>query len=602
VAGCGRFRVELLAEDAGTRDGAIDCPTACENPHGSADCSSGTCLASCAIGYADCDANPGNGCEVDTAGDDQSCGSCGRTCSNAHGATSCRAGLCVPVCSAGFLSCDDDGTNGCEADLASAGSCGGCDATCTNAHGTTSCIASACAPSCDAGFADCDGDLRNGCEVNLASDPAHCGVCPTACDRDTQICSAGVCQLSPCSAGRGECDSDSTLACETDLTSTLGDCGFCGNLCTAAHGSAACVASACTVASCALGYGDCNGTAGDGCEVTLATSTAHCGGCTNACTNAHGTVSCVGSMCAPACSSGFGDCDTSRPNGCETTLNTVSNCGMCGRVCPANGGTPACSAGVCTTMCNLTGSYALKLTIPVTWPGTGVLSSGSGTYVWWSKLVLTQSGNTLTGTVGACGETVPDFASTPFIGENYGVTYPNTVFDGTPLPSTSTSGTVSAPSPGSAFALARSAILIGVSMADPVYGAWPSAGGVTSSDGDGDGKPGITAPYKSGGSYDAAPLNSLGTARASRAYLASRAVFTLNGTLDSCSQASGTASVQYIDYHTIGCLRTSGSDCSSGEWGYLDNNGPDYQVNPATYRLVKLPGAGTCAEVRAAAP
>jgi hypothetical protein len=275
---------------------------------------------------------------------------------------------------------------------------------------------------------------------------------------------------------------------------------------------------------------------------------------------------------------------------------------MCGRVCPASGGTPACSSGVCTTSCNLSGAYALKLAIPVTWSGTSVLAAGSGTYSWWSKLVLTQGGNTLTGTVVACGESVPDFASVPFIGENYGVTYPNTVFDGTPLPSTSTSGTVSATSPGSMFALARSAILVGVSLADPVYGAWPSAGALLNFDGDGDGKPGVTAPYKSGGSYDAAPVNSLGTARASRAYLASRAVFTLNGTLDSCSLSTGTASVQDIDYHTIGCWLTSSRDCASGDWGYLDNNGPDYQVNPATYRLVKLPGAGTCAEVRAAAP
>jgi hypothetical protein len=264
---------------------------------------------------------------------------------------------------------------------------------------------------------------------------------------------------------------------------------------------------------------------------------------------------------------------------------------MCGRVCPANGGTPACSAGVCTTSCNLNGSYALKLSIPTMWPATSVLSAGSGTFTRWSKLALTQSGNTLTGTIVPCGETVPDFAAASFIGEDYGVLYPNSIFDGTPLPSTSTSATVSATSPGSAFALARSAILVGTSMADPVYGAWPSAAAIVQVDADGDGKPGITSPYKSGGSYDAAPANSSGSSRATRAYMATRVVFTLNGTLDSCSLSTGSASVQDIDFHTIGCWLTTNRDGSSAEASYLDSNGPNYQTNPATYRLVKLTGA-----------
>jgi hypothetical protein len=37
---------------------------------------------------------------------------------------------------------------------------------------------------------------------------------------------------------------------------------------------------------------------------------------------------------------GYGDCDTSRANGCETQLNSPSACGACGNVC--SGATPDC--------------------------------------------------------------------------------------------------------------------------------------------------------------------------------------------------------------------------------------------------------------------
>jgi len=609
-AACGRVGVEKLdapyesglggALDSGQASGA--CTGVCAVPHGAVDCSSGSCLLTCEIGYADCDVSATNGCEISAADDALSCGSCGRACTNAHGETGCAGGLCLPVCTAGFADCDSDATNGCEADLTSVTSCGTCALACTNAHGATSCAAGTCSPSCAAGYADCDGDRSDGCEASLAADPKHCGACTTVCDPNTQICVAGQCQLSPCAAGRGECDADAALACETDVTSSLADCGFCDNMCSVANGSASCVASACAVASCRAGYGDCDNTVSNGCESALTTSTAHCGSCVTACINPHGSASCVASACSPSCSSGYGDCDTSRPNGCETSLDTVSNCGMCGRVCPANGGTPGCSAGLCTTTCDLTGTFALKLSIATTWPGSTVLAAGSGTFTWWGKLQLTQSGVSVTGSVVPCGEIVPDFASTPFINENYGLTIPSAIFDGTPLPSVPAAGVLSNSAPGASFSLQRSALLIGATMADPVNGAWPSRAALTQLDSDGNGKPGVTCPYKSGGSYDAAPVNMLGTSRASAAYLATRAVFLLNGTLNSCTQSTGSATVQDIDYHTIGCLLTSGGDCAAADVNQINTNAPNYQTGASTYTLVKLSGATTCTAVRAAAP
>jgi len=617
-SGCGRFGVELLKADAGVdgvdpRDAdqgapeagiegdAGSCPTPCANAHGTADCSTGTCRTTCTIGFADCDGRVDNGCETDTASDSQSCGACSLACTNDHGSTMCSVGICSPLCAAGFADCEQEVKNGCEANLESVTSCGACGRSCLNDHGQTTCVAGTCQPTCAAGYESCDGDAANGCEAHVTDDPMHCGGCTTVCDPSYQVCVEGICELSPCAAGRGECDANPAMACETDLRSSTSSCGFCGNVCSAANGTAACVSSTCTVASCRAGYGNCDAMVSNGCEVALATSTAHCGGCGAPCSNAHGSTSCVASTCTPSCSSGFGDCDSSRQNGCETGLNSITNCGTCGRSCPANGGTPVCSAGICSTQCDLTGLYALKLSVPATWPGSGLLAGGSGTFVHWLKAQLTQSGSSLSGTLVPCGESVPDFDAVPAIREHYGITYPTAIFERA-LPSTVTSGALSAITPGSTFSLVRSAYLFGATLANPVTDAWPTRGSLRSVDVDADGKPGATAPYKTGSGYTSPPTNSFGTSRAVRSYMATRMVFSLSGTLNSCTQSSGAVTAQDIDFLTIGCGLSTGRDCGSSDIDHLTTNAPDYRPNAGTYTLVKVAGTASCTDVRAAAP
>jgi hypothetical protein len=71
------------------------------------------------------------------------------------------------------------------------------------------------------------------------------------------------------------------------------------------------------------------------------------------------TLSCVGGLCAPACSPGYGDC--SQPlapmpdDGCERDLMTdVGHCGACGRACSvANVASRSCSGGLCDSTCDL---------------------------------------------------------------------------------------------------------------------------------------------------------------------------------------------------------------------------------------------------------
>jgi hypothetical protein len=635
---CGRVGVRLLPRDAGakdrdagggTHDGAVvadggaasdsgaladagaardaGCSTPCENPHGTASCASGVCASSCSTGYADCDGTPTNGCETDIALQAASCGSCTRTCSNAHGSSGCAMGVCTPSCQANFQDCDDNPANGCESDLTSVASCGNCAVSCQNPHGTTNCAAGKCAPSCLAGYGDCDGDAANGCETNTASDPSHCGGCAKTCGSNGQICVSGACQASPCSAGRGECDGYLTVTCETDTTSSLANCGFCMNACTAANGSPRCVASTCQIASCTAGFADCDGTVSNGCEVTLSSNVAHCGACATACTNAHGSTSCAASACAPSCATGYGDCDSDRANGCETPLNTVAHCGGCGTVCPAvSGGTPVCNAGVCGASCDLTGTFALKIVLQTSWAAGSNIQSGNGPHTFWLKLQGTQSGTSVTSSLIECGRDVPPFKASA-VSETYKFVLPNTLFDHVPayLPSSAATLTLSNTSPTATVTLPSTAFLLGTTLTNPVTATWPSAASsLTSVDMDADGKPGMTLLYDPSGSFSQPrTAATLFATRADKPYSATRLVFSLNGSLSSCTQAAGSANVTHIETRIFGCkMAGSTQDCNATESSFLDANCVKYTLGSATYTMAKIADAGTCADVRAQLP
>jgi hypothetical protein len=325
-----------------------------------------------------------------------------------------------------------------------------------------------------------------------------------------------------------------------------------------------------------------------------------------ACSNAHGTTSCAASTCVPSCTAGWGDCDASRPNGCETPVNTVSNCGACGNVCPAGGGTAICTAGTCGVTCDLSGTFAIKLSVQISWPGRGSVQGGNGTLVSWIRLAGTQSGNTLPATLTQCGRTVPTFDSS-LIGESYGFAYPTTLFDQVPayLPTTTATVALSSASPGASLTLPTSALMMGTSLADPVNGAWPgSASGLTSIDMDMNSKRGVTVAYVNGGGvvYPRTSTSPFGFNRADAAYIADRFAFRLNGTLTSCSAASGAATVTRADARIFGARLTGGSDANTTENSFLDGSHPEYVPGTASYTLVRVAAGATCATVRAALP
>jgi hypothetical protein len=199
---------------------------------------------------------------------------------------------------------------------------------------------------------------------------------------------------------------------------------------------------------------------------------------------------------------------------------------------------------------------------------------------------------------------VPDFRAMSPLVERYGISVPDAVFDrGAGLPSLPASGTLSDSFPGASFVLARTAILKGATLSDPVNGAWPSANAITARDSDGDGKPGVTMPYKTTGTYFYPPADNLGVMRAQAGYIATRVVFGLNGVLDSCNSSSGSVSAQAVEARSLGCrIVPDLRDCLAGEADHLDENTPRYQVGRATYTLHRVAENASCANVRSALP
>jgi len=338
-----------LTSDA-THCGA--CTKDCGTPtHGTAACVASKCaIDKCDSGFGDCDKDFTTGCELalNTVDD---CGGCGTKCAPANGTGTCTTGTCaIASCTAGFGDCDGLVSTGCEQTLNTTAHCGACGTKCAPTNGAGSCATGSCAiASCSIGFDDCNKVVSDGCEIDLTSDAAHCGTCSTACPstRGTAACIGSTCKYSSCASGFGDCDGSKT--CSTVTKDDISNCGGCGVTCSVASGTPKCTGTTCGIASCTSGFDDCDGLYSTGCEASLKT-VSDCGACGVTCTRAHATPTCSTGSCAiGSCSTGWGNCDSTDSNGCETdTTSTVTACGGCGMTCSLAHATAGCSASACT--------------------------------------------------------------------------------------------------------------------------------------------------------------------------------------------------------------------------------------------------------------
>jgi hypothetical protein len=354
---------------AGCVDGA-----ACTVANGTGTCAHNACSAvTCTHGFADCNGNAADGCEVDLATDAANCGACGVACPSGQ---ACANGAC-----AGPHACN-------QLCIMAPNAVVGFDAQCN-------CVITHCLN----GYGDCDHLLANGCETNLASDAANCGlcgnVCPhgesclhgacagpqalgTACTSDHQcasgFCASGVCCDTACGGACQACNLAGSLGTCTPLPAGAPGTPACAPLvCDGTHG--VCVApSSCTdgvkdghetdvdcggpdCAPCTLGKAcliscDCDVASSYDCANGICVAVAHA---FFGCPVPNGYGQCVHDQCGGTitCMPGFADCDLNATNGCETEVDKDPlNCGACGVVCPSG----ACNLGVCVATACLTAS------------------------------------------------------------------------------------------------------------------------------------------------------------------------------------------------------------------------------------------------------
>ena len=254
----------------------------------------------------------------------------------------------------------DDGDACTEGDLCAAGRCYGTPMACDKppasacADGVTlktydnqgTCAAGLCAYS--SSTVKCPGKCSGGKCEGAPCTGVKCDNPPGGeCYKKAGTCTAGKCFYDPQPSGTACGVKDKCYA-----TATCDGKGACLGKkldCSRANTTGGtCVAGVCQGYQCTSGYGNCNSTWNDGCEMKL-TSTAHCGKCGVKCGSvSHGTPSCSGGKCViGSCSSPYKDCDGKYSTGCEIPVGVANGCSKSGVTYAGSGSPTGCGTPWC---------------------------------------------------------------------------------------------------------------------------------------------------------------------------------------------------------------------------------------------------------------
>jgi hypothetical protein len=278
------------------------------------------------------------------------CGNCSTVCAFTNALAICNNGACaMALCSSGFADCDASPSNGCEVNLNSdVNDCGTCGYKCPTTGGTPACTNGVCGyNNCSTGYATCP--PGGACATHTTADIDNCGGCGTHCSYSnaSSSCQSSVCVLGGCASGYGNCDGSAANGCEVNLLSNAENCNACGAKCSSLNAAASCINGACVQGNCISGYADCDSSAANGCEVNLLSDSNNCNTCGAKCGSANATPACHNGTCQLTCDSNYLNCDGKNSNGCEVDgLTDGGNCGTCGHVCPYG-----CTNGICNAPC-----------------------------------------------------------------------------------------------------------------------------------------------------------------------------------------------------------------------------------------------------------
>ncbi len=276
----------------------------------------------------------------------------------------CPSNQCPPghtTCPSSQFRCDVDL-------LTDLNNCGECGNACPRGSGSAdyACVGGRCVMNCKAGYAlDCDGVPDNGCETSPLSND-HCGYCGNKCPLDKPCLQRGISELGcGCKPGELECPGG-FLPC-VDPSTDDANCGACGNACPPeGDGSEeapsntffGCRNSECGALKCSAGWGNCDGSIDNGCESSLTTDD-NCGACGNKCQN--GMKCALNQQFLPECMCPAGQtfCESGRIGDldfgyCADLAWNKDACGACGNRCENDitNANEACVYGKCDWSCN----------------------------------------------------------------------------------------------------------------------------------------------------------------------------------------------------------------------------------------------------------